>query len=82
MDVPKTLDWKQWLSGAADRPDNKGYLPHNWRGCQDFGAGALGDMACHIMDPVFWSLRLNEAEWYTVETVDIKDKNDHTFPSA
>ncbi len=82
QEVPKTLDWKQWLSGSADRPYNQGYLPGKWRGWQDFGAGALGDMACHIMDPVFWSLRLNEAEWYTVETVDIKGKNDFTFPHA
>ncbi|HCW08188.1 MAG TPA: oxidoreductase, partial [Cytophagales bacterium] len=25
----------------------------NWRGWWAFGTGALGDMACHIMDPVF-----------------------------
>ncbi|HBF95785.1 MAG TPA: oxidoreductase, partial [Porphyromonadaceae bacterium] len=30
----------------------------NWRGFWDFGTGALGDMACHIMDPLYWALDL------------------------
>ena len=30
----------------------------NWRGWWDFGTGALGDMACHIMDPLYWALDL------------------------
>src|SRR5690625_6867543 len=34
------------------------YTPCNWRGWWDFGTGALGDMACHIMDPVYWALDL------------------------
>ena len=29
------------------------YLPFNWRGWWNFGTGALGDMACHIMDAAF-----------------------------
>ena len=27
--------------------------PFNWRGYWDFGAAALGDMGCHIMDATF-----------------------------
>jgi hypothetical protein len=34
------------------------YTPWNWRGWWDFGTGALGDMACHIMHPIFKSLKL------------------------
>jgi hypothetical protein len=34
------------------------YHPFNWRGWLDFGVGALGDMGCHIFDPVVWSLEL------------------------
>lgn len=40
------------------RPYNPAYTPWNWRGFWDFGTGALGDMACHIMDPVYWALNL------------------------
>jgi predicted dehydrogenase len=34
------------------------YLPHYWRGWWDFGCGAIGDMACHIMDGAYWALKL------------------------
>jgi predicted dehydrogenase len=57
--VPATLDWEQWLGPAKDRPYHPEYLPFIWRGWWDFGTGALGDMACHLMDGAFWSLNLS-----------------------
>jgi len=57
-DVPDTLDWDLWLGPAPKRPYNKIYAPFNWRGWWDFGGGALADMACHVLDPVFWALKL------------------------
>lgn len=56
--VPETLDWDIWLGPAPWRPYHPAYLPRVWRGWRDFGCGALGDMACHVMDPAFWSLKL------------------------
>ncbi|MFP4060442.1 MAG: Gfo/Idh/MocA family protein [Bacteroidales bacterium] len=58
MPVPDTLDWDLFLGPAPDRPFNSIYTPWNWRGWWDFGTGALGDMACHILDPVFMALKL------------------------
>ncbi|GAB4033808.1 Gfo/Idh/MocA family protein [Spirosoma gilvum] len=52
-DVPKELDFDLWLGPAKKVPYNEAYLPWNWRGWWPYGTGALGDMACHIMDPVF-----------------------------
>jgi Oxidoreductase family, NAD-binding Rossmann fold/Oxidoreductase family, C-terminal alpha/beta domain len=58
-DVPKSLDWNLWLGAAPERPfAEKWYHPFNWRDWQDFGSGALGDFACHILDPVFTALDL------------------------
>jgi predicted dehydrogenase len=58
--VPNGLDWNVWLGPAPERPyGHRGvYCPHNWRAWWDFGSGALGDMACHIVDPAFWALEL------------------------
>lgn len=53
FDVPKELDWDLWLGPAKFNEYNPAYLPFNWRGWWAFGTGALGDMACHIMDPVY-----------------------------
>jgi len=55
---PSTLNWDLWLGPSPMRPYNPAYLPFKWRGWWDFGAGALGDMACHVIDPVFWALKL------------------------
>lgn len=51
--TPKGLNWDLWLGTAEMRDYNNAYLPFDWRGWSDFGTGALGDMACHIMDPVY-----------------------------
>ena len=57
---PATLAWDLWLGPAPERPyGGKGvYCPHNWRAWWDFGSGALGDMACHVVDAAYWSLEL------------------------
>ncbi len=55
---PADLDWDLWL-GTAPYKDYVGNLvPFNWRGWWDYGTGALGDMACHIMEPPFRVLEL------------------------
>ncbi|MDD2515302.1 MAG: Gfo/Idh/MocA family oxidoreductase [Proteiniphilum sp.] len=56
--VPRTLDWDLFIGPANNRPFNEIYHPWNWRGWWDFGTGALGDMACHILHPVFKGLNL------------------------
>ncbi len=56
--VPDTLNWDLFLGPAEYRPFHPTYTPWNWRGWWDFGTGALGDMACHILDPVFKALKL------------------------
>ncbi len=51
--IPKELDFDLWLGPAPKVAYNEAYLPWNWRGWWPYGTGALGDMACHIMDPVY-----------------------------
>jgi predicted dehydrogenase len=58
--VPAGFNWDQWLGVCAERPfiGKDYYHPATWRKRLDFGTGTLGDMACHIFDPVFKSLGL------------------------
>lgn len=56
--VPDGLQWDLFLGPAKFRDYNPVYTPWNWRGWWDFGTGALGDMACHILHPVFKGLKL------------------------
>jgi predicted dehydrogenase len=76
---PNTLDWDLWLGPAPDRPYNPAYLPFKWRGWWDFGTGALGDMACHIVDSPFWALKLGHP--ISVEASSTK-VNSETYPLA
>jgi hypothetical protein len=59
FDMPKELDWDLWIGPAKMIDFNPAYLPFNWRGWWAFGTGSLGDMACHIMDPVFRCLPID-----------------------
>ncbi|MFY8024003.1 MAG: Gfo/Idh/MocA family protein [Sediminibacterium sp.] len=56
--VPEGLDWNLWQGVAPNKDYVDGLLPFNWRGWWDYGTGALGDMACHIMAPAFAVLGL------------------------
>ncbi|MCE7864415.1 MAG: gfo/Idh/MocA family oxidoreductase [Bacteroidetes bacterium CHB5] len=57
-DVPKELDWDLWLGTAPYKDYVDKLVPFNWRGWWDYGTGALGDMACHIIEPAFRTLGL------------------------
>lgn len=89
--VPPTLDWDLWLGIAEKRPFTSGgpdykspiggefYQPANWRGFYDFGCGALGDMACHILGAPNMALQLGSPS--SVECVMKEGVSDFMFPS-
>ncbi|MFA5819363.1 MAG: Gfo/Idh/MocA family oxidoreductase [Bacteroidales bacterium] len=58
MWVPETMNWDLFIGPAKPRPYHRMYTPWSFRGWWDFGTGALGDMACHILHPVFMGLKL------------------------
>jgi predicted dehydrogenase len=81
---PSHINFDLFLGPAPERPyhvDDKGdsvYLPFKWRGWWDFGTGALGDMACHLMNTAFWSLNLTNPA--SVEAIS-SDKTDVQAPN-
>jgi predicted dehydrogenase len=87
--VPSTLDWDLWLGVGQQRPYTSGgpkyaeaqykfYQPFNWRGFFDFGCGALGDMACHILGAPNMALKLGAPT--SVECVKQEGKSLFMFP--
>ncbi len=77
--VPETLDWDLWIGPAPLRPYNPIYAPFRWRGWWDFGTGALGDIGCHAMDPVFRALKLGDTAPLSVQGASTR-VNEETFP--
>ena len=76
--VPVDLDWDLWLGPAPVRPYHPAYLPFVWRGWWDFGTGALGDMACHILNMAFLALDLGAPTSVAAES---GGGNDETAPA-
>ena len=72
--VPETLNWDLFIGPAQMKPYHSYLHPWNWRGWWDYGTGALGDMACHIMDSVFKSLRLE----YPIKVQGKSTQNSHS----
>ena len=79
-----------WLAGAEDRPYSSAYAPHHWRCYPDFGAGAIGDMACHILGTPNMAIRLtapisgecSKQEGRSVDTFAKKNVMGYDFHSA
>lgn len=92
--VPETLDWNLWLGIAEMRPFTRGgmtepnrfggyfYEPFNWRGFYDFGCGAIGDMACHILGAANMALHLSERKVVGVECIKKVGASSFMFPEA
>ena len=85
--IPDTLDWDRWLGPAPLRPykssadpkDKYGmYNPFVWRGWQDFGTGALGDMACHTVNMPFRALNLGYPT--EIEATPLGQMNRESYP--
>lgn len=76
--VPGTLDWDLWLGIKKDRAYSDKYLPLVWRGFYDFGCGALGDMACHILGAPNMALRLGSPT--SVECLEQEGKSRYYYP--
>jgi hypothetical protein len=92
--IPSTLDWDLWLGMAekraftangkteADRNGGFFYQPFNWRGFYDFGCGALGDMACHILGAPNMALHLSNRKVIGVECIKKEGSSPFMFPKG
>jgi predicted dehydrogenase len=82
--APSHLDWTAWQASVPERPfmvnkEGKGLHPFEWRGHTDYGAGAMGDMGCHIMDGAFWACSLGMP---TKIEVDVEEMGELYWPKS
>lgn len=76
--VPEGVHWDLWIGVAKPRPyKHQVYHNFNWRGWREFGCGSLGDMGCHVMDPVVWSLDLGAPRNISAQVSGLYDQ---TYP--
>jgi len=78
--MPASLHWDSWIGPAPFRKYHTDLHPHEWHGWYDFGNGSIGNMACHVLDGVFWSLKIEHPT--SVEAEEIRDGSDERYPTG
>jgi hypothetical protein len=79
--APEYLNWDAWIGPAPMRPFKEGvYHDFKWRGWHDFGTGALGDMACHLVNMPFRALKMDYPS--LVQCEETSALHDETFPKT
>ena len=75
--LPKNLDWDIWTGPAQENAFSYRLHPANWRCWFEYGSGALGDWAPHIMDTCHRFLKLGLPTSVSVER---KGENPLVYP--
>ena len=78
LPVPAGMHWDEWIGPAPYRDYHKDLHPHEWHGWYDFGNGSLGNLSCHVLDGVYWSLKLEHPT--SVELESVNGGSDERYP--
>ncbi len=76
--VPAGLHWDEWIGPAPYRDFHDDLHPHEWHGWYDFGNGSIGNMGCHVLDGVFWALKVEHPT--SVEVEQMRGGSDERYP--
>lgn len=83
-ETPEYLDWEAWQAANPLVGFTSGLHPFAWRGHTLYGAGAMGDMGCHLLDGPFWALDLDKSivkDIIKIE-VDAEEATETAWPKA
>ena len=80
LPTPPGLRWEDWIGPAPYREYHKGLHPHDWHDWFDFGNGSLGNMGCHVLDGVFWALKVDHAS--AVELEEVRGGSNEQYPTG
>ena len=78
--LPTNFNWESWAGPAKMNPFSKKLHPGNWRSWFDYGCGALGDWAPHLLDTSHRYLKLGLPE--KVTAVKLEGQNQWVYPQA
>ena len=78
--VPAGMHWEEWIGPAPFREYHKGLHPHDWHDWFDFGNGSLGNMGCHVLDGVFWALKVQHPTSF--ESEQIRGGSNEQYPTG
>ena len=77
---PPGLNWDSWIGPARYRDYHTDLHPHEWHGWYDFGNGSLGNMGCHVLDGVFWALKIEHPT--SIEVEEQRGGSDERYPTG
>lgn len=77
---PAGMNWDAWIGPAPYREYHADLHPHEWHGWYDFGNGSLGNMGCHVLDGVFWALKLGHPT--RIEAEEIYGGSEERLPTG
>ena len=80
LPVPAGMHWDSWIGPAPYRDFHADLHPHEWHGWYDFGNGSLGNMGCHVLDGVFWALKIEHPT--TIEMEEVRGGSDERYPTG
>jgi predicted dehydrogenase len=78
--VPKGMNWDAWIGPAPYRHYHADLHPHEWHGWYDFGNGSIGNMGCHVLDGVFWALKVDHP--VSIEVEQQRGGSDERYPTG
>lgn len=78
--VPAGLHWDEWIGPAPYRDFHEDLHPHSWHGWYDFGNGSIGNMGCHVLDGVFWALKVEHPT--SIEIEQMRGGSDERYPTG
>ena len=78
--VPAGLHWQEWIGPAPYREYHSDIHPHEWHGWYDFGNGSIGNMGCHVLDGVYWALKV--AHPASIEVEQLRGGSNERYPTG
>jgi predicted dehydrogenase len=78
LPVPAGMHWDSWIGPAPYRDFHADLHPHEWHGWYDFGNGSIGNMGCHVLEGVYWALKVEHPT--SVEMEYVRGGSDERYP--